>query len=117
MSVDQMLWHVNETLGMALDQSPLPPRDNALMRTVGKWLVLYGPWPKGRSPTMPHLRARSEHDFQAERERLLRLLDAFDGRSAAAAWPRHPMLGPLTGAEWMHLQGRHVDYHLRQFGV
>ena len=31
--------------------------------------------------------------------------------------PRHHGLGPMTGTDWSRLQGKHLDYHLQQFGV
>jgi hypothetical protein len=31
-------------------------------------------------------------------------------------WPRHPLFGVMSGRENSHLQARHIDFHLRQFG-
>jgi hypothetical protein len=33
-----------------------------------------------------------------------------------ASWPR-AVFGPLTGREWSCLHARHLDHHLKQFGV
>jgi hypothetical protein len=29
----------------------------------------------------------------------------------------HPLFGPLTRLQWATLQDRHLDHHLRQFGL
>ena len=57
-------------------------------------------------------------DLESERERLCGLIDRF-----AAAGPggctSHPHLffGRLTPEEWAILMYKHLDHHLRQFGV
>lgn len=47
----------------------------------------------------------------------LRLLDEFGSRSIDAAWPDSAFLGPMKGHDWSRLQAKHVDHHLKQFGV
>jgi hypothetical protein len=32
-------------------------------------------------------------------------------------WPPHPILGRLSRGQWMRWGYRHMDHHLRQFGV
>jgi hypothetical protein len=46
------------------------------------------------------------------------LIDRFvsGGPSACTNHP-HPFFGPLTPAEWAILMYKHLDHHLRQFGV
>jgi hypothetical protein len=36
---------------------------------------------------------------------------------ATAARYEHAFVGRLTGEEWARMQFKHVDHHLRQFGV
>ena len=52
MSADQMLWHVNSGLLMALGQIDVPPRKLPMPRPLVRFFVLNLPWPKG-VPTMP----------------------------------------------------------------
>jgi hypothetical protein len=35
----------------------------------------------------------------------------------ARTWPEHPAFGRLSASQWGVLAHRHVDHHLRQFGV
>ncbi|MDQ2833822.1 MAG: DUF1569 domain-containing protein [Acidobacteriota bacterium] len=70
------------------------------------------------SPTVPGLAVDDERDLGAERERLCGLIDRF-----AAAGPGgctdhpHSFFGRLTPGEWSAWMYKHLDHHLRQFGV
>jgi DinB superfamily len=116
MTVDQMLWHVNEALESALGKISLPPDRTPLPRPLMKFLILNVPWPKG-APTMPQFQARAEHDFEAERTRCLRLVEELCAKPLGSAWPDSPTLGRMSGRDVTRLQAKHLDHHLRQFGV
>ncbi len=70
------------------------------------------------TPTARAFLISEARDLDQERARVLALIDAF-----AAAGPdgctRHPhaFFGPLTPHEWAILMYKHLDHHLRQFGV
>ncbi|MBL0156577.1 MAG: DUF1569 domain-containing protein [Bryobacterales bacterium] len=70
------------------------------------------------APTDPSLIVADERDLRTEVERLRTLIDKF-----AAAGPQgctthpHSFFGPLTPQEWGILTYKHLDHHLRQFGV
>jgi Protein of unknown function (DUF1569) len=34
-----------------------------------------------------------------------------------AVWPEHPVFGEMTPRAWCVLGYRHMDHHLRQFGI
>ena len=101
--------------------------DNQLPRVfVGR---LLGPMIKGmavrtdnpmrkNSPTAPALVVTGEPDFEAGRERLVGLIDKFaaGGDAGCTTWP-HAFFGKLTPEEWAGLMYKHLDHHLRQFGV
>ena len=53
MSADQMLWHVNGGLSMALGQIDVEPQEPPLPQPVMRWLVLNLPWPKGGAHAAP----------------------------------------------------------------
>src|SRR5437867_3573417 len=118
MTVDQMLWHVNTSLASSLGEIQLPPQKPPIPmpRALAKFMVLNLPWPKG-SPTLRGLEATEQHDFEAERRRCLELLKKFTERSLGDPWPAHPVFGVTPGAQVSALQAKHLDHHLRQFGV
>jgi hypothetical protein len=70
------------------------------------------------APTAKTLVMAHECDLARERERLRGLIDRF-----AAAGPQgctknpHSFFGRLTPQEWATLMYKHLDHHLRQFGV
>jgi hypothetical protein len=71
-----------------------------------------------KSPTTPDLVVADDRDFNAERTRLVSLIDRF-----AAAGPvgctthPHAFFGRMTPDEWGVLMYKHLDHHLRQFGA
>jgi hypothetical protein len=116
MSADQMLWHVNGGLLMALGQIDVPPRRLPVPRPVVRFIALNLPWPKG-VPTMPMFVASGSYDFESERVRCLGLIDELAAKRLDENWPRHPLLGRLSGREASRIQAKHLDHHLKQFGV
>lgn len=67
-------------------------------------------------PTDPAFRVSDPGPFDAERARLVALIERF-ARPGAIAVDVHPFFGPLNAAEWDTLMARHLDHHLRQFGA
>jgi hypothetical protein len=116
MSVDQMLWHVNEGLVVALGRAPSPAMKSPLPKPVMRFLVLALPWPRG-APTAPQWVARGRHDFEAERARCLSLLDEMRALPLDGSWPVHPSFGAMRGHHWSALHAKHLNHHLTQFGA
>jgi hypothetical protein len=118
MSAPQMLAHCADALRMAYGDLPCAPKNVPLARLgVVKWLMLnLLPFPKG-APTARELIARAPTEWGAEREAVVALVERFGREATRSAWPAHPLFGPLTGPEWGQLAWKHLDHHLRQFGV
>lgn len=69
------------------------------------------------SPTSPNLRVPDQRDMERERARLLSVLEKFSrGPSACTSHP-HTFFGPMKPDEWAILMYKHLDHHLRQFGL
>jgi hypothetical protein len=116
MTVDQMLWHVNQGLMLTLGQITAAPVKTPLPRSIMKWTVLNLPWPKG-APTVPEAEAKQEYDFEAERARCLELLAAIAKKPLNEPWPLDPVFGKVSGKFKSRLQAKHLNHHLTQFGV
>ena len=116
MSIDQMLWHVNvsmrEAVGDYTPQLKPLPVPKALMR----WAIINLPWGRG-APTRPDMLAVSTHDFNAHKVECLALMDRIVARPLDAEWPHSASMGQMTGKHWSRLTAKHLDHHLRQFGV
>jgi len=120
MSAGQALAHCSAAMEWAVGDS-LPPRAflGRIMGRIVKPLVLRNEEPMRRnSPTVKTLVVADDRELGAERERLCGLIDRF-----AAGGPQHctthphSFFGRLTPEEWAKLMYKHLDHHLRQFGV
>jgi hypothetical protein len=75
------------------------------------------PMRKG-SPTMKELVMGDGLDFEREREGLREALERFAaGGQAGCTTHPHAFFGKLTAEQWSILMYKHLDHHLRQFGV
>ena len=121
MSVGQMLCHCNDGCLMSLGRRPVGDTSNFLSRTVLKFLILnLLPMPKG-APTAGELdqmkNGTPPADFERDRDALLAsLAEAAAMADDSPAIP-HPFFGPMSRAQWGKLGYKHMDHHLRQFGV
>src|SRR5579864_7237064 len=120
MSAAQALAHCSGAIEMAMGE--VRPQRMLLGSIIGrivKPMAFKDEEPmRKNSPTIKGLVIADERDFGKERERLCRLIDRF-----AAAGPKgctthpHSFFGRLTPEEWSILMYKHLDHHLRQFGV
>jgi len=117
MTVDQMLWHVNRVLSNALgefapDDIPVP-----IPRALAKFVTLTMPWPKNFE-TQPAYRVDGRYVFTAERDRCLALIDDVTSRRIdSTSWGKSAAFRNMSGRDWSRLNAKHLDHHLRQFGV
>ena len=116
MTVDQMLWHVNMPLKESLGEYSSPPNKVPIPRKMLRWLALTIPWPRG-ARTRPDMVAAAHHDFVLEKLRCLDLIDRFAHRDMNAVWPPSASFGEMRGTHWSRLHAKHLDHHLKQFGV
>ncbi|MGD0630001.1 MAG: DUF1569 domain-containing protein [Terracidiphilus sp.] len=99
----------------------VPPRAFflSLMGRLIKPMVLKDDKPFRRnSPTSPDLLVPDQRDLDVERERLIALIDRFVAAGLAGCTTHpHSFFGRMTPNEWAILMYKHLDHHLRQFGV
>ena len=121
MTPHQAVCHLNDSFKAILGDRPLPMKPVGIKRWVMRVFAftLPMPWPKGVQ-TSPEVDAEqggtAPEDFQADVADLLSLVSRFvasDGRTLA----RHYVWGDLSRGEWGRYGYRHLDHHLRQFGV
>lgn len=119
MDVSQMLAHCKEAFKVPLSEKPLPRM--FLGRLLG-WLAkskLYNESPWGKSlPTAPNFIIKDQREFEKEKKALLELVTEFHtkGPTKVGKYP-HPFFGTFTPEQWGRSQWKHLDHHLRQFGV
>jgi len=120
MNPAQVLDHCCRGFEMAAGQIR-PPRAliGRILGPIIKPMALKNDDPmRKNSPTAKELLVQEERDFDAERERLCGLIDRFvtTGPTGCTTYP-HMFFGRLTPEEWAILMYKHMDHHLRQFGV
>lgn len=120
MNVAQMLAHCSAWMEMAAGLTS-PPRSliGRIFGPVAKSKVLRSEEPVRRNmPTEKSLIVSEQRDFRAERQRLLEWTDRFaSGGPGTCTKHPHCFFGPMTPTEWATLAYKHLDHHLRQFGV
>jgi len=120
MTAPQALAHVATTMEWAVgDASPGRMFIGRIFGPIAKSQLLKDDRPMAKNtPTARSLVVADERDLNRERERLCRLLDRFHagGPEKCTKHP-HTFFGPLTPQEWAQLMYKHLDHHLRQFGV
>jgi hypothetical protein len=116
MTVDQMLWHVNQFLAASLGEGTLEKQKSPMPAFLMRFFLLYMPWPKS-APTNKSAIAKRQHDLEAERARCKELIARFVSRPIDGAWPEDPSFGPATGTFASKLQAKHLDHHFRQFNA
>jgi hypothetical protein len=119
MTARQMVCHLNDSFLVAMGEKYASPASSLLQRTVVKWIALRTPlrWPPG-VPTRPEIEqgrgGTPPAEWESDRAELLRLMDAFAGSQTFGV---HPVFGKMSRRDWLCWGYRHVDHHLRQFGV
>lgn len=120
MNCPKMLAHLSDALRMTYGDLEVPEKRMIFRYFPIKQLVLYViPFPKG-APTAPQLISRTPEGsvaFDKELTDLTGLVERFERESNRTDWPNHPVFGPLSAKGWGTLGYRHIDHHLRQFGV
>ena len=117
MSVDQMLWHVNRVMSNAIGEFEPAEIPVPIPRGLAKFLVFNMPWPKNAT-TQPAYRVERRYDFDSERDRCLQLVGQLTSRSIdSGSWGKSAAFRHMTGRDWSRLNAKHLDYHLKQFGV
>jgi hypothetical protein len=115
----QMLYHCSLGLEAATGDRPLE------QVFLGKLLSPFirgfalGQRPFRRNgPTHPTFVVPDARDFDRECTRLATIIDRFVRRGPESATKyTHAFFGRMTGDEWGRLMYKHLDHHLRQFGL
>ena len=113
----RMVVHCSDAIRMALGRIPTKSKNLPIRHPPLKQLFVYWlPWPKG-APTAPELLQRSPAEWDAEVAVLFELMEEVGSVPRSFEWPEHPAFGRMSRRAWGVLGYRHLDHHLRQFGV
>ena len=119
MNVSQMLAHCANGMGLATGKIK-PPRE-----FIGKllgWVFKSSYYNEKNFPknlqTIKGGAVVDEKDFTIEKQRLVKAIEEMymGGEKCCTNHP-HPIMGSYTPQEWGKGMYKHLDHHLRQFGV
>jgi hypothetical protein len=119
MHVAQMLAHAQQPLRVALGELKLK-RGIAgfLFGKMAKRQLLAEGDMKRNLPTAKEFLVRTDLLFEEEKKKLIALIQRFyQSGPQGLTKDDHPFFGKLSVEEWDKLQFKHLDHHLRQFGV
>ena len=116
MNVAQMLAHCSPAFE---NNAPMP---NLFTRFIIRFLVkstVAGKKPyKKNMRTSKSFMITNKRDFEKEKNRLIGHLEKLETLGTAHFKNRkHPVFGKLSLEEWHNVFAKHLDHHLRQFGV
>ena len=119
MKVAQMLVHCSSFQDIAMGIS-FPPR-GWLGILIGRFVkpAFYNDKPPARNmSTIPTIIIIEEKEFETEKENLKQKIISFQnhGPEKCTSHP-HPFFGKLTPEQWGKGLYKHLDHHLKQFGV
>jgi hypothetical protein len=120
MRVEQMLWHCQKPFEIA--SGALRPKVNPLLKLIfGKSAKkgMTGDIPvKKNLPTFKEAKAINAVVFEKEKKNLITLIENFQQKGVEGLTKKpHPFFGNMSVAEWNALEIKHLDHHLKQFGV
>jgi hypothetical protein len=121
MTATEMLLHCNKIHQQLLSPSTTQKKKKTSLKQYAvRWVVLYimPHFPKGaQAPKQMHTKGTiTNADFEAQKQQFIEIVRRFPEHTAPIAH-RHPYFGNLNTKQWGRAGWKHVDHHLRQFGV
>ena len=116
MNVEQMLAHVQLPISCAYGTHQV--KGSFLLKLLGPLFksVLYNEKPYKQSlPTDKSYVVVDKKDFEKEKEGLLEKLSMFSNDNIVLL--NHPVWGKMSKDQWSKATWKHLDHHLKQFGV
>jgi hypothetical protein len=121
MNAGQMLAHCNITYRYVYEPEqfkPTPAIVKLMLKLFAKKTVVNEKPYKQGSPTGPDFKVHPDQNFDAEKIKLIGFLQQtqalgashFEGKASHS-------FGALTATEWNNMFYKHIDHHLRQFGL
>jgi hypothetical protein len=119
MNVDQMMSHLVQSAELPF-VATIPDRSSFFSRAMKPLMLYLLPMPKEikTSAEMDQQQdGRKPEGLDADRARVIYEIDRLGSLALDHECLHHPFFGKLSAKEWAVLGHKHIDHHLRQFGV
>lgn len=118
MSPSQVVCHLICAFRASLGELPVGPATGAMSHLPLNWLVIHlFPWPQAKAESPPEFLGLPPTGWEPDLATLRSLIERAAARGPTADWPPSRTFGRLSGASWGALHRKHLDHHLRQFGM
>ena len=119
MTVSQMLEHCQQPIKVSFGTLELKPNlISFLFGKSAKKQMLTQPRFKRSLPTVKQFKITHEPNFDEARKELIEMVSQYANLGhGAIKVTKHPFFGNKSMEEWDILQWKHLDHHLKQFGV
>ncbi|MFN0013363.1 MAG: DUF1569 domain-containing protein [Saprospiraceae bacterium] len=121
MTAAQCVPHLTDPLRAATGDRPAQPMNAVFskqpIRDLVVWLM---PWPKGAATATEFIQGQKgtpPAEFERDKHALLLAIHQFVNFSESKPYSPSPVFGDLSRRAWGRLMWRHLDHHLRQFGL
>jgi hypothetical protein len=118
MTVDQMFKHCIAAIEIAYGEKEI--KVNLMMKILGKLVKnkIFNSDFQRNSPTAQEFVFADKYEFESAKNILIQKFSRFsnEGKSAITVM-NHPFWGKMSYEDWDKLMWKHMDHHLRQFGV
>lgn len=118
MNVQQMLAHCIDAQKITFgEKGDVKMPSGFLTTALGHWLLIKAPMPVPKNlQSHPLYFEYLPAQFEQDRDMLIGYVQQFS-KGKNQMWGIHPAFGKMTPEENAILQYKHLDHHLRQFGV
>jgi Protein of unknown function (DUF1569) len=117
MDAAQMFAHCRFPLQVVMGQRNL--KSNIIQKLIFPLFksILYNdkPYKQGLPTDKSYITTGTSKDFEEEKQNLIEQLNSFSETSAVVE--KHPVFGKLSKEQWSKATWKHLDHHLKQFGV
>ena len=116
MNVEQMMAHLQRPIALAFGKHKL--KGSFILKLIGPLFksVLYNEKPyKHGLPTDKTYIVSDAKNFEQEKNKLVEMI--YDFKEENISDNKHEIFGKLTKEQWSKATWKHINHHLRQFGV
>ena len=117
MNSGQMFAHNVIPFEVVLEKRPPINKPNFLMKLLFKKMMYNDRLFKKNMPTSSTFLIKEDKNFEDEKQRLVSNIKEVFNQRNKDNWPSHPMFGEFTSDQIGKMLYKHMDHHLRQFGV
>lgn len=121
MTASQVVPHLTDPLRVAIGDREAQPMNSIFSNPVVSALVVWWmPWPKGAPTASEFIQGEGgtpPAEFERDKQTLLLVIHRFAHHPENELFRPNPVFGRLSRRAWGRLMWRHIDHHLRQFGL